>query len=152
MLISIVDRITDSILVLKVHFLYILSGPILVFRSLPSADDLCRSDPRPDCDSRFSFPIVTGLLLRSNASASSGCPRCSLHSPLTFVGLRSVAQQNFLIASNGTENLVLPIKGEFSGQICLQAIGIECTDTRPTIQSHARRIRRRSKHLSIPET
>jgi hypothetical protein len=28
---------------------------------------------------------------------------------LTFVGLRVVAQQNLLIASNGTENLVLPI-------------------------------------------
>ena len=31
---------------------------------------------------------------------------------LTFVGLRVIAQQDLLIASNGTENLVLPITPE----------------------------------------
>lgn len=31
---------------------------------------------------------------------------------LTFVGLRSVAQQNLLVVSNGTEHLVLPITSD----------------------------------------
>jgi hypothetical protein len=62
---------------------------------------------------------------------------------LTFVGLRSVAQQNLLIASNGTENLVLPITAEQGHHLAQHQRGITLTiSSAVTIQAHVQGLER----------
>ncbi len=62
---------------------------------------------------------------------------------LTFVGLRSVAQQNLLIASNGTENLVLPITPEQRQHLAQHQRGITLTiSSAVTIQTHVQGLER----------
>ena len=56
---------------------------------------------------------------------------------LTFVGLRVVAQQNLLIASNGTENLVLAITPEQRQHLAQHQRGIPLTvSAAVTIHTH----------------
>ena len=56
---------------------------------------------------------------------------------LTFVGLRVVDQQNLLIASNGTENVVLPITPEQRHHLAQHQHGITLTiSSAVTIQAH----------------
>jgi hypothetical protein len=62
---------------------------------------------------------------------------------LTFVGLRSVAQQNLLIASNGTEHLVLPITAEQGHHLAQHQRGITLTiSPTVTIQAHVQGLER----------
>jgi len=62
---------------------------------------------------------------------------------LTFVGLRSVAQQNLLIASNGTEHLVLPITPEQRHHLAQQQRGIPLTiSSAVSIQAHVQGLER----------
>ena len=62
---------------------------------------------------------------------------------LTFVGLRSVAQQNLLIASNGTEYLVLPITAEQGHHLAQHQRGITLTiSSAVTIQAHVQGLER----------
>ena len=62
---------------------------------------------------------------------------------LTFVGLRAIAQQNLLIASNGTENLVLPITPEQRTHLARHQRGIPLTiSSAVTIQAHVQGLER----------
>ena len=62
---------------------------------------------------------------------------------LTFVGLRVVAQQNLLIASNGTEHLVLPITPEQRQHLAQHQRGIPLTiSSAVTIQAHVQGLER----------
>ena len=62
---------------------------------------------------------------------------------LTFVGLRVVAQQNLLIASNGTEHLVLPITPEQRQHLAQHQRGITLTiSSAVTIQAHVQGLER----------
>ena len=62
---------------------------------------------------------------------------------LTFVGLRSVAQQNLLIASNGTENLVFPITQEQRQHLAQHQRGITLTiSAGVTIEAHVQGLER----------
>jgi len=62
---------------------------------------------------------------------------------VTFVGLRSVAQQNLLIASNGTEYLVLPITAEQGHHLAQHQRGITLTiSSAVTIQAHVQGLER----------
>ena len=62
---------------------------------------------------------------------------------LTFVGLRVVAQQNLLIASNGTEHLVLPITPEQRHHLAQHQRGITLTiSSAVTIQAHVQGLER----------
>jgi len=62
---------------------------------------------------------------------------------LTFVGLRSVDQQYLLIASNGTEHLVLPITAEQGHHLAQHQRGITLTiSSAVTIQAHVQGLER----------
>ena len=62
---------------------------------------------------------------------------------LTFVGLRVVAQQNLLIASNGTEHLVLPITPEQRKHLAQHQRGITLTiSSAVTIQTQVQGLER----------
>jgi hypothetical protein len=62
---------------------------------------------------------------------------------LTFVGLPVVAQQNLLIASNGTEHLVLPITQEQRQHLAQHQRGIPLTiSAGVTIKAHAQGLER----------
>jgi hypothetical protein len=62
---------------------------------------------------------------------------------LTFVGLRVVDQQNLLIASNGTENVVLPITPEQRHHLAQHQRGITLTiSSAVTIQAHVQGLER----------
>jgi TraI-like C-terminal domain/Large polyvalent protein-associated domain 7 len=62
---------------------------------------------------------------------------------LTFVGLRVVAQQNLLIASNGAGNLVLPITAEQRHHLAQHQRGIPLTvSSAVTIQAHVQGLER----------
>ena len=62
---------------------------------------------------------------------------------LTFVGLRVVDQQNLLIASNGTEHLVLPITAEQRHHLAQHQRGIPLTiSSAVTIQAHVQGLER----------
>ena len=62
---------------------------------------------------------------------------------LTFVGLRVVDQQNLLIASNGTEHLVLPITAEQRHHLAQHQRGITLTiSSAVTIQAHVQGLER----------
>ena len=62
---------------------------------------------------------------------------------LTFVGLRVVAQQNLLIVSNGTENLVLPITAEQRQHLAQHQRGITLTiSSAVTIQAQVQGLER----------
>jgi hypothetical protein len=62
---------------------------------------------------------------------------------LTFVGLRAIAQQSLLIASNGTENLVLPIAPEQRQNLAQHQRGITLTiSPSVTIQAHVQGLER----------
>jgi Relaxase/Mobilisation nuclease domain/Large polyvalent protein-associated domain 7 len=62
---------------------------------------------------------------------------------LTFVGLRIVAQQNLLIASNGTENLVLAITPEQRQHLAQHQRGIPLTiSSAVTIHTHVQGMER----------
>jgi hypothetical protein len=62
---------------------------------------------------------------------------------LTFVGLRVVDQQNLLIASNGTEHLVLPITAEQRHHLAQHQRGITLTiSSVVTIQAHVQGLER----------
>ena len=62
---------------------------------------------------------------------------------LTFVGLRVVDQQNLLIASNGTEHLVLPITPEQRHHLAQHQRGIPLTiSSAVTIQAHVQGLER----------
>ena len=62
---------------------------------------------------------------------------------LTFVGLRSVAQQNLLVASNGTEHLVLAITPEQRQHLAQHQRGITLTiSSVVTIQAHVQGLER----------
>jgi hypothetical protein len=62
---------------------------------------------------------------------------------LTFVGLRVVAQQNLLIASNGTEHLVLPITAEQRQYLAQHQRGITLTiSSAVTIHTHVQGMER----------
>ena len=62
---------------------------------------------------------------------------------LTFVALRSVAQQNLLVASNGTEHLVLPITPEQRQHLAQHQRGIPLTiSSAVTIQAHVQGLER----------
>jgi hypothetical protein len=62
---------------------------------------------------------------------------------LTFLALRSVDQQNLLIASNGTEHLVLPITAEQRHHLAQHQRGIPLTiSSAVTIQAHVQGLER----------
>ena len=62
---------------------------------------------------------------------------------LTFVGLRVIARQDLLIASNGTENLVLPITPEQRTHLARHQRGITLTiSSAITIQTHVQGLER----------
>jgi hypothetical protein len=62
---------------------------------------------------------------------------------LTFVGLRVVAQQNLLIASNGTEHLVLAITPEQRQHLAQHQRGISLTiSPAVSIQTHTQELER----------
>jgi hypothetical protein len=62
---------------------------------------------------------------------------------LTFVGLRVVAQQNLLIASNGTENLILPITPGQRQHLAQHQRGVSLTiSAGVTINAHAHGLER----------
>jgi hypothetical protein len=62
---------------------------------------------------------------------------------LTFVGLRSVDRQNLLIASNGTEHLVLQITAEQGHHLAQHQRGITLTiSSAVTIQAHVQGLER----------
>jgi hypothetical protein len=62
---------------------------------------------------------------------------------LTFVGLRSMAQQNLLIASNGTEHLVLPITPHQRQHLAQHQRGIALTiSSAVTIHTHVQGMER----------
>jgi hypothetical protein len=62
---------------------------------------------------------------------------------LTFVGLRSIAQQNLLIASNGIEHLVLPITPEQRQHLAQHQRGIALTiSAAVTIHPHVQGLER----------